>query len=58
MGDIFATQHVNMREIRCFSFISNLFISSERVKWPSLKRYHRWTSNRLHKTILFVIHLL
>ena len=37
MGDIFATEQVNMREIRCFSFISNLFISSERVKWSSLR---------------------
>ena len=42
-----ATQHANMREIGRF-FISKLFIRSERVNCPSLKRQHRWISNRLH----------
>ena len=41
-----------------------LYIQSIHFEWKGEvvfpKRYHRWTSNcnRLHKTILFVIHLL
>ena len=51
MGDIFTTQQANVREIHCVFFISKLFISSERVNCPSLKRHHRWIFNRLHTTI-------
>ena len=49
MGDIFTTQQANVREIHRFFFISKLFISSERLNCPSLKRSS--LDGRLHTTI-------